>query len=64
MLQTNPRRGADPQTRELLKTIIPEGHKIIGSIQRRALKIGQGLEGKVCEEQLKSPGWFSAEQRS
>jgi len=30
----------------------------------RASKMVKGLEGKMCDEQLRSPGWLSPEQRS
>ena len=38
--------------------------KLFWSAQRRAVKIAKGIEGKVFEELLRSPGWLSAEQRS
>ena len=38
--------------------------KLLDSVQRRDMKMGKGLEGKVCEEQLRSLGVLSAEQRS
>ena len=38
--------------------------KLLESIQRRATKMGKGLEGKVYEEQLRSLGLLSPEQRS
>ncbi|CAN8195230.1 unnamed protein product [Coccothraustes coccothraustes] len=32
------------------------------NIQRRATKMGKGLEGKPCEEQLRSLGLFSLKE--
>ena len=33
-------------------------------VQRRAMEMVKGLEGKMPEERLRSLGWFSPEQRS
>ena len=38
--------------------------KLIVSVQRRATKMVKSLEGKTCEEQLRSLGLLSPEQRS
>ena len=38
--------------------------KLSESVQRRAMKMGKGLEGKVYEERLRSPVFCSPEQRS
>jgi len=38
--------------------------ELLESVQRGAIKIGKGLERKMCEEQLKLFGLFSPEQRS
>ena len=37
--------------------------KPLEGVQRRAMKMVKGLEGKMCEEQLKSLSVFSPEQR-
>ena len=37
--------------------------ELLESVQRRAVKTVKGLEGKVCEEWLRSLGLFSPEQR-
>ena len=37
--------------------------KLLENIQRRAVRIVKGLEGKMYEEQLRSLGFFSPEQR-
>jgi len=37
--------------------------KLSQSIQRRALKTGNGLEGKVHEVWLRALSWFSPEQK-
>jgi len=37
---------------------------LIENIQRRATKMVKALEGEVCEEQMRSPGLLSQEQRS
>ena len=36
--------------------------KLLENIQRRATKVVKGLEGKVCEEQLRSLDLFRAEK--
>jgi len=41
---------------------VSEGHKLTESLQRRAMKMGKGLEGKMCEGQLSSLG-FSPQGR-
>lgn len=38
--------------------------KLLESIQRRTEMMVEGLESTVCEQQLKSLGLFSPEQRS
>jgi len=38
--------------------------KLLENIQRRAMKVGKDLEGKMDEEQLRFLGLFSPEQRS
>ena len=38
--------------------------KLLESVQRRAMKMVKGLEGKMYEEQLRSLGLLSPEQRS
>ena len=38
--------------------------KLLESVQRRVTEMVKGLEGKVCEEQLRSLGLPSPEQRS
>ena len=38
--------------------------KLLYSVQRRAMKTEKGLEGKMCEEQLRSLGLPCPEQRS
>ena len=38
--------------------------KLLESIQRRAPRMGKGLEGQVCEEQLRALDLLSPEQRS
>ena len=38
--------------------------KLLKSVQRWTTKMVKGLEGKVCEEQLRSLGLLSLEQRS
>ena len=38
--------------------------KLSESVQRGAMRMLKGLEGKVFEEQLRSPSVFSPEQRS
>jgi len=37
--------------------------KPLEGVQKRAMKMVKGLEGKMCEEQLKSLSVFSPEQR-
>jgi len=41
-----------------------KGIKLLQSIQRRAIKMVKRLNGKVCEEQLRSLGMLSPGQRS
>jgi len=41
-----------------------KGIKLLQSIQRRAMKMVKSLNGKVCEEQLRSLGMLSPGQRS
>ena len=36
----------------------------IPRIQRRVTKMGEGLEGKICEERMRALGLLSPEQRS
>jgi len=38
--------------------------KLLESIQRRAMKMVKGVEGKMCEDQLRSVGLLSPAQRS
>ena len=38
--------------------------KLLESVQKMAMKIGKGLEGKVCEERLRALDLLSPEQRS
>lgn len=37
--------------------------KLLESVQRRATEMGESLQGKEYEGQLKSPGWFGSERR-
>ena len=41
-----------------------EDIKLSESVQKGAMRMLKGLEGKVYEEQLRSPSVFSPEQRS
>jgi len=50
--------------RQVWVPLYRESIKLFESIQRRAMKMVNVVEGKVYEEQLRSLGWFSPEQRS
>lgn len=60
-----------PKPRVILETLSPHysgfmgkmcflGHFLLKSIQRRAIKMWKGLEGKVCEEWLRALALFSS----